>query len=161
MPSLGIGFQPSADTGGAGRSESTPLESVVKLLSLRLPSVVGARGIAPRELLAAPGMAGQSGTMGEQQWLQMLRRLMGGGDAAFGGVQSQASLGASATPPRVTPGLGGTSQTPRVTPGQLAPAEDPAPSTPAQTSPAPFNHAGALERAREQLFRGTGIQGLF
>src|SRR5687768_3142460 len=94
MP-LGIGFQPGVDNtqqGGGQNSGPSPLESVVKLLNLRLPSVVGARGIAPRELLASPGSAalGVSPTSASvEQWL---RRLLQGADP-FTGISS--TMGAS------------------------------------------------------------------
>jgi hypothetical protein len=166
MPSYGIGFQPGQDQNGQG-SGPAPLESVVKLLSLRLPSVVGAQGIAPQGLLNAPGMAGQGGGMGETQWLQMLRQLLSGGGMGMG-AQGMGMPGGTAGPriipgiddPSGTPGPGGLGQvdwasvlrgrtggntgigdTGRGNPGPLGPA---APATPPQMPRGPMD--GLLER---------------
>lgn len=93
MPGYGIEFQPKTQTEqGQPGSGGSPLESVVKLLSLRLPTVRGAQGLAPRGLLSGGGgmgsvmggpMAGglPSGAPPDSaamlQWLQQL--LSGGG----------------------------------------------------------------------------------
>lgn len=97
---------------GMGPAPS-PLQSVVKLLSLRLPSVVGARALAPQALLsggAAPpspmggGGMGGGAALGANpnaaevlQWLQML--LSGGGGGGEGMARPPL--------PSFTPGLGG------------------------------------------------------
>lgn len=59
---LGISFQPG--TGGNGgdpndpnRPRVAPVQEAVRLLSLRLPTVVGARALAPQEILAQGGGA--------------------------------------------------------------------------------------------------------
>lgn len=131
MPGYGIGFQPGQDKGqGSGTAEPPPLESVVKLLSLRLPSVVGARGIAPQALLNAPGMAGagMSGGMGEQQWLQILQRLLSG---QGGGMGPQ------------TMGLPGGTADPRIIPGsQKPPIEGPFPLPVPDRSQQPLDSTG-------------------
>lgn len=62
--SYGLSFQPQADANGNGASATPPVQQAVKLLSLRLPSVVGARAIAPQALLESPGSAGAGGPGG-------------------------------------------------------------------------------------------------
>ena len=65
IDNLGISFSPLNNptlTGGqgqgAGQPGSVPLADAIRMLSLRIPRVVGARGIAPQMLLNAPGLAG-------------------------------------------------------------------------------------------------------
>jgi hypothetical protein len=58
---LGLSFLPSGDANGqrsdAGPSAGGRLEDVLRILSLRLPKVLGAHAIAPGELLNSPGGA--------------------------------------------------------------------------------------------------------
>jgi hypothetical protein len=103
--SPGISFQPGADKEGQGQGggPESPLQSAIQLLSLRLPSVVGARGIAPQGLLQGGGMAGAMGAGGmSPEIMAFLQRLMSGGMAQGGPSAS----------PRVVPGTEGP------TPGQ-------------------------------------------
>src|SRR5688572_9588842 len=69
---LGLSFMPGADTGD-GEADlakgATPIQSAIKLLSLRLPSVVGAQAITPQALLEARGGQGID-------TLALLRRLL-------------------------------------------------------------------------------------
>lgn len=152
MPySIGKSFQPGADAqngnvrGGPGQS---PIQTAIKLLSLRLPSVVGARGIAPQALLQSPGGAAVGGDMGVDAVIAMLRRLMqqSGGD---GGPQAQGVLGGSPTTSdwlRQETNLGPREErgpiqpsggfTPRVIPSQ-SPGEGPSAPAP-QPRPAPY-----------------------
>jgi hypothetical protein len=81
---FGLSFQPGADQGnGTNQNEPqgpgpTPVQSAVKLLSLRLPSVVGAQAISPQALLQSPGSAGLGGgQMTPDAFLALLKKLMG------------------------------------------------------------------------------------
>lgn len=79
---LGLSFQPGVNqgpsAGGGARSgtPSTPLQSAIKVLSLRMPSVVGARAPAPQLLLQGGGSQalGIGGATGDAS-IQLLRRL--------------------------------------------------------------------------------------
>lgn len=114
MPAnYGLSFQPGTDQGGAGRTgqpREAPLQSAIKLLSLRLPSVVGARGVAPQALLQSPGMSGVMHP-GLLQLLQQLFSGMGQG-AEQGQGQGLSPTGGglgnlppgSIPPPHITPG---------------------------------------------------------
>jgi hypothetical protein len=57
LDQLGLSFLPGAN--GPSRNEAGPaggrLEDIVRILSLRLPKVLGARAIAPEALLTSPG----------------------------------------------------------------------------------------------------------
>lgn len=56
----GVNFQPGSknDQNGANGSNTTGVQEAIKVLSLRLPKVVGARAVAPGELLNAQGSGG-------------------------------------------------------------------------------------------------------
>lgn len=56
----GVSFQPGQNgaTGQQGKPKTNGVQEAVKVLSLRLPSVVGARAIAPQALLQSPGSGG-------------------------------------------------------------------------------------------------------
>lgn len=75
----GLSFQPGGDQNGQGGQNGrgqTPVQQAIQLLSLRLPSVVGARAIAPQALLNAPGGAGLGGGgMTVEAALALLRKL--------------------------------------------------------------------------------------
>lgn len=89
MAQYGIDFQPGAQQDqnglGGGTPGASPLESVVRLLSLRLPTVVGARGLAPQQLLGGgPGVGGAAlgGNPNSAQVLQWLQQLLAGNGTA-------------------------------------------------------------------------------
>ena len=89
----GLSFMPGGDNAGgnANRQDEarvTPAQEAIKLLSLRLPSVVGARALAPNTLMQSPGGAGLAGPggMSVDAMIEWLRKQM---------QQSQAS-----TPPQ-------------------------------------------------------------
>lgn len=75
---FGISFQPSDENAGM---DQPGLQEAVKLLNLRLPSVIGARSPVAPQLLQATGMQGQPD-------MQFLRQLLGlaGGMGGFGGM---------------------------------------------------------------------------
>lgn len=83
--SYGLSFMPGADDGtgtnqqnGPQRPAGTPVQSAIKLLSLRLPSVVGANAISPQALLQSPGSAGVGGPggMGGESLIEWLKKLL-------------------------------------------------------------------------------------
>jgi hypothetical protein len=124
---LGYAFQPGTNqpNGEQSGATSTPLQSAIKLLSLRLPSVTGARGIAPHALLngqgggvnihtlmgTTPGPQAGMATPTSAVVLQRLLRLISGGGGG-GGITGgpQGGVGGLVPPsvpsPRITLGLG-------------------------------------------------------
>ena len=59
---IGVNFQPGAnsqnDQNGNGQSRSSGIQEAIKILSLRLPKVVGAQAGAPQALLTSQGGGG-------------------------------------------------------------------------------------------------------
>lgn len=57
---IGVNFQPGAAGGSGQRRDGNQagVQEAIKILSLRLPKVVGAQGIAPQALLSSPGGGG-------------------------------------------------------------------------------------------------------
>lgn len=113
MP-LGISFQPS-DQGGmtqqrpGGQTGGSPLQTAIQLLSLRLPSVVGARALAPQQLLQGAGGAGVAGGATSAAALQFLRRLLSGGLSGAGGLDmgggmDMGGMSGGIPPPVIRPG---------------------------------------------------------
>jgi hypothetical protein len=118
MPLSGIFFAPirrESETAG-NRPVAAPIQEAIKVLNLRLPSVVGARALAPAALLHAPGGAGLA--TGGMNLEEFLRRLFGQGRpgprAALPNRPGVPSLPltlpspspsfSSAPPPRIGPG---------------------------------------------------------
>lgn len=153
----GVSFQPGAQQNGNGTGErdrsarATPVQQAIQLLSLRLPSVVGARALAPQGLLQGQGSAGLATSgMSLEAFLRRLMQQSGAGIPAQaqgvfdvpsaqqdreGGISRslpqpgpQPQSGGSA-PPLLTPGP------PRFTPGQTT-AGGPSPS-PEWSAPKP------------------------
>ena len=84
IDNLGISFSPLNNPSLNGQNQNqnagvgnVPLADAIRMLSLRLPRFVGARGIAPSALLNAPGLAGVSPDV-----LTLLRQLFGQFSAA-------------------------------------------------------------------------------
>ena len=116
---LGLTFQPGQTQNG-GQNAATPVQRAVQLLSLRLPSVVGARALAPQALLGATGGAGVGAMAGGnvEAALALLRRLQqqaGGADRAPNGPQDYAPMAPSAGTAMTT---SASSPAPRVIPGR-------------------------------------------
>lgn len=121
MPgAYGLSFQPGTDQEASGqdrdRTNVAPAQEAIRLLSLRLPSVVGARAISPDALLRGGGSA-DFGTNGFtlDAALELLRKLRTtnlppqlqgpqSGSADSGGRSSQSSAGRSTQP--TMPGRG-------------------------------------------------------
>lgn len=57
---IGVNFQPGGGSGFGDRPkpESNGVQEAIKVLSLRLPKVVGAQSFAPQALLSSPGSGG-------------------------------------------------------------------------------------------------------
>ena len=83
---FGVQFAPTAQNQLQNQQNgqaSTPIQDAIKVLSLRIPQFVGARGVAPNALMQAAGGAGMAtGGMGLEQWLAQLFGQMGGGGMA-------------------------------------------------------------------------------
>lgn len=77
---FGLSFAPTGQNEAQNRDQAqTPIQDAIKVLSLRIPSFVGAQGVAPNALLQAPGASGMPGGMGVPGGLEeWLRRLLGG-----------------------------------------------------------------------------------
>lgn len=113
---LGLSYQPGADqqngNGGQGGPQAPPVQEAIRLLSLRLPSVQGARSISPQALLQGQGSAGLGAGQGMSLGaaIEFLRRLLqqsGGrpGPQAAGMFAGQSGGGGGFAPtPRVIPG---------------------------------------------------------
>ena len=117
---FGISFVPGQESGGEGRMGAggggvSPLQAAVQFLSLRLPRVTGAQGIAPNALMQSPGGGGFPSPI-----LQALLRLAGLGEGA--GSMAPTMPGAGMAMPRMgMPGMGQPGMgpaTPRIIPGE-------------------------------------------
>lgn len=138
MASFGVSFVPGGQ-GDPGKSMpegqaggAPPLQQAIQLLSLRLPRVVGANGLAPGPLLNAPGGMGGTGN----PLLEALLRLAG---------MSGGSLPQQGTPMAAPQSFGGASPT-RIIPGE----GDRRPGTPLLPPPpagGPTLGAGPMDRA--------------
>jgi hypothetical protein len=64
MAGWGLSFQPGTEQNGNGDQTRGRYQEPVQILTTRLPKVFGARGIAPAELLQAPGGMGQFAARG-------------------------------------------------------------------------------------------------
>lgn len=93
MP-IGRSFQPGGDQGGPQGASRPPVQEAVRLMSLRLPQVLGAQAPTPQSLMQGMGGAGlgmgQGMSMGAA--LELLRRLIQqggmGASQGFGRVPS-------------------------------------------------------------------------
>lgn len=103
---FGVSFSPTGknDQQQDGGANATPIQDAIKVLSLKIPQFVGARGIAPEQLLGGPGSAGLPGMGGGlpgglEDFLRRLFGQMGGG---MGG-----GMAAPQGPPAPHIGIGG------------------------------------------------------
>ena len=130
----GVSFQPGGEESGPnGQRRSAPVQEAVRMLSLRLPTVTGARGISPQALLQSPGGAGaNTGGFSLEAALELLRKLRGANQppqlqmpSAGIGMPPTAPGGAPVSTALPQPGrdLRSPSGPPRVIPGQQAPAD--------------------------------------
>lgn len=133
---FGVSFVPGGDASGNQTKPPTePLQQAIQMLSLRLPKVVGAQGLAPGPLLQSPG----GGALAE-----LLRQLFGQGRP--GGTMAPSMPGASPMapgapslpPPHVVPGGGDDRRMGPSEPGWPDVGTPPPPQTddwPARTDP--------------------------
>lgn len=89
---FGVSFQPGAQDG----QSQQPVQQAIQLLSLRLPSVVGARALAPQALLQSQGGSALGAQGSPDAALALLQRLLEQSRAQTppqmgGGGQSDAS----------------------------------------------------------------------
>lgn len=89
MNDFGVTFNPASSMDQSQRGGSpdpnASVQQAIRTLSLRLPSVVGAKSIAPMSLLAGGGSQNMPGGQGQPFGLQqILQILMGGGDPMAG-----------------------------------------------------------------------------
>jgi hypothetical protein len=112
MAGYGLSFQPGADNGKDPRTRPQ-VQDAVKLLSLRLPTVVGARALAPQGLLQSQGGAALGGGKSNAilEWLKRLLQGSGGQPppqlSAAGGYlgQSGETMGSGRVfAPQIVPG---------------------------------------------------------
>lgn len=98
MDGYGVNFAPTGQAGGDQTKPPTePLQQAIQMLSLRLPKVVGAQGIAPGPLMNSPGGS---------PIMELLRMLFGQGHQGMG----QPGMPTGAPMPNVHPGAGGGGQ---------------------------------------------------
>lgn len=131
----GVSFVPGQNgEGGEAPQGTQPLQSAVRLLSLRLPRITGAQGLAPGQLLNAPGGMGMGGGNAMANPLfQALLRLAGiapGGDGPAGPAGPGGGGGGF--------GFGGGGSPTRVIPGEEARQPGPGLPTPFQPGGGPF-----------------------
>lgn len=135
---LGTSFQPGVDSGASGPNgerqhgpRATPIQSAIKLLSLRLPSVVGAQAISPQALLQSPGSAGLGGPGGMSggaliEWLR--KQLAGAAPPDLPGSRSPGSMPSFGGPgaPSERQGGGGPAPqpVPNIPPPVIRPGEE-------------------------------------
>lgn len=102
MGQLRISFMPSAENQAMGplRGHTEGLQQAIRLLSLRLPKVVGAKAIADPSLLSGGGSAAFGGGFNpDSASMLALLKAMVGGDAA------SLSLPSAPPNPHVIPGV--------------------------------------------------------
>lgn len=113
LPDMGLTFSPATSMDrqqhGGPTDPNANVQEAIRTLSLRLPSIVGAKSIAPAALLSGAGSQGLM-TPGAQQGApmglaQILQRLFGAGS----GGGSMPTPGGSMPTPNVIPGVGNTS----------------------------------------------------
>lgn len=116
MAGLGVSFVPGGQAENnrdkVQQQGGNALQQAIQFLSLRLPRVTGAQGIAPAPLLNAPGGGGMPPGI-----IEALLRLAGQpGNRGQGGREMW--NGPSAGLPFAPPPMGGSMGTPHITPGE-------------------------------------------
>ena len=140
----GVSFQPGADqqAGTMGR-RTPPVQQAIKLLSLRLPSVIGAKALAPQALLQGQGSAGAGQSNALMMWLKKLLQDSSGGESPPQLSSMEAQSGASGGEPAMS-----SVPTPHVVPGGVPPPFDPVNGPSRKTSQPvwndPYPYAGEI-----------------
>lgn len=113
---LGLSFAPTSANAAENAQQltnQTPIQNAIRVLSLRMPTFVGARGIAPDVLFNAPGSAGLAGSFGAGGLEQFLRKLfLPDPWVASAGMQAPRSVPTTPLIPRFVPGSGNGSASP-------------------------------------------------
>lgn len=142
MPNYGVTFLPQGDAlyrqKGQQPQGSAPVQEAVKVLSLRVPNVLGANPLAPLALLTAPG----SGEVPAGLLQQLLRQ--------------QGLLGAPPAPTTAAPSSPMTPPTP-----SSAPVSAPAPPPVPQPTVAGVGATGAAEAPPMGIAPATPMPGSF
>jgi len=152
MPGFGVSFAPGTEDPNElkGRTPQEQYQQAIRVLSLRLPKIVGGSPLAPAPLLNAPGSGGMPmGPVGQPQ-------------PGNPGSLPEAYRGLAGLPPAPTPA-------PRVSPG-LDPIPTGAPLPPARTwqpaPEAPISEHGPITPRQdfpadwlEEIFRRKGAPG--
>lgn len=95
---MGVSFLPGGgDNGQRNKPPTEPLQQAIQMLSLRLPQVAGAQGIAPGPLLQSPGGGGI---------MELLAQLFGQGHMGQQQPGMAGMAGAGPMAPAVHPGTG-------------------------------------------------------
>ena len=116
---LGVTFAPLSDNNNptaAGQPQASPIQQAIKILSLRIPRVIGASGLASGPLLNSPG----GGILGNSM-LRVLQMLFGDAanvptgnpfrlpsatsSAGRTSMSDQSPVASPSPTPRVTPGV--------------------------------------------------------
>ena len=124
---------------GGDPNQSAPLQEAIKVLNLRLPTVHGARGLAPAPLMQSLGSGGLPSSMMGGGIEQMLAMLFGALRNSQGVSPQQVNpgqqpgTGSINVPPMVPSAMGGSAPLPKFTPGIQAPG-----GTPNTQEPPPF-----------------------
>lgn len=154
MPSeLGASFAPTNDNAldAKRRGSLEGLPQAIQILSMRMPRFLGARGIAPEQLLNAPGAQGADPFL-PAVIQTMLQTLAPGADQDGGGSPFS---GAGITGPVV--------RNPKVKPGIENPPGDPSFMGPPDAGPDPFVQRPRPIKDAQAVFRSgstfTGLPG--
>src|SRR5690348_4052045 len=86
MANVGLSFSPTQSNGPNangqdGRGTASPVMDAIKILSFRVPQILGPNAPVAPGLLGGPGGAGPSGFDNSAMVLQFLQRFFGGGTA--------------------------------------------------------------------------------
>lgn len=148
---MGVSFAPTLDnaeeSGENAAREGLP--AAIKLLSLRLPRVLGARAPVASQLANAQGMGGMG--QAEQQLFQTLTRILGGGNQVGMAADTQAPGGWKGS----GPGIPNPAQPPTV-PGIPPSAPGPAPTPKINFIPKGNEGGGGLPASAHNAFLGRG-----
>lgn len=84
MANVGLNFGPNAQGGQLRSSPASPTQDAIRILSFRMPTILGSAAPAPPSLLGGPtAQGGQMGGSMAENWLRML----------FGGGQMNGPMG--------------------------------------------------------------------
>lgn len=118
LENLGRSFLPTGGSPEAAGRGGNRLEDILRVISFRMPRILGARPVAPAELLNAPGSSAPFGRELSEGIMQNLMKTLPGPPPEQSGPEDPGAL-----PPPMVPRLPPTAPTPRIRVMQ-APAED-------------------------------------